>query len=368
MARIYRKGRDGIYYAWGFLDDGARWTKSTGTRKKREAERIAVELERDAQRAADEAAHQAASLGWALAALVRSLEVGGKASGTIRNVRVKAGHLVRVLGTNLDVRELEPPQGIAHIAEYVARRVEEGAARSTVAVEVSVLRMSLRVAARAGKYRGDTRLLSVHELRGAHKPRKRWLTPADARALVAETPPQWRDHVEVYIGTGARRMELYGITAADIDEAGNRVHIRGTKTMQADRWVPMAPRVREILTTRAEARPEGRLFPEWTRAHLDIPDICARAGFERCTVSDLRRTFASMLLSEGVSPSVLKELMGHATTKQIDLVYGHASEDAKQAAMAKHPTAGSGSGAVADSEVRGTKKGTKGTGPPRKKR
>jgi integrase len=366
VARVFRKGRDGIYYAWGFLADGTRWTKSTGKRKKREADREAVELERDAQRRADEAAHQAASLGWAVAALLQSFRAGGKADSTIASVRVKGGHLVRVLGSDLDVRELEPPHGIDRIAKYVADRVDEGAARSTVAVEVGVLRMALRVAARAGKYRGDTRALSIHELRGAHKPRKRWLTADEARALVKATPPQWRDHVEMYIGTGARRRELYRVTAADVDLAGNRLHIRGTKTASSDRWVPMAPRVREIVVARMKDRPTGQLLPTWTRVHLDLPDICATADIERCSASDLRRTFASMLLSEGVAPGVLKELLGHSTTKMIDLVYGHASEAARQAAVLKHPTAKRakrrGSRAEADSTARGSTKGTKGTG------
>jgi integrase len=287
-------------------------------------------------------------------------------------VRVKGGHLVRVLGAGLDVRALEPPHGEELVSKYVSDRVAEGAARSTVAVEVGVLRMALRVAARAGKYRADPRLLSSRELRGAHKPRKRWLTAAEATALVTATPPQWRDHVEMYIGTGARRRELYRITAADVDLAGNRLHIRGTKTAGSDRWVPMAPRVREIVEARLRERPTGQLLPTWTRVHNDLRAICEDAEIERCTASDLRRTFASMLLSEGVSPGVLKELLGHSTTKMIDLVYGHASEAARQAAVLKHPTASRpkrrGSGTEADSAVRGSTKGTKGIGKRKRKR
>lgn len=340
MARLFRKGRDGIHYAWGYLRDGTRWTRSTGTREKRAAARIAAAFELDAQREADAAANQAASLGWALSALLQSQRTGGKAAGTIRNTEVKSGHLVRLLGTNLPIAALEPPDGIVRIASYVADRVGEGAMRSTIAIEVSVLRMALRVAARGGHYRGDTALLSVRELRGAHKPRRRRLTHKQALAVIAETPPQWRDHVETYVGTGVRRMELYAITAADLDLPGNRLHVRGTKTELADRWVPMAPRVREILIRRALEHPSGPLFREWKRQHLDLADICARADVERCTTSDLRRTFASMLLSAGVSASVLKELLGHSTTKQIDLVYGHASDEAKQQAVLLHPTAG----------------------------
>ena len=82
-------------------------------------------------------------------------------------------------------------------------------------------------------------------------------------------------------------------------------------------------------------------------------------------MSDLRRTFASLMLSAGVSSSVLKELMGHTTTKQIDLVYGHATEEARQSAVAAHPLAGgrakSGSRAVAASKQTRATRGTDGT-------
>lgn len=343
MARIFRKGRDGIYYAWGTLRDGTRWTRSTRTRKKREAERRAVDLGRDAQAEADDAAREATSLEWALTMLIKSQTIGGKAPSTIRSTKVKAGHLMRILGANLPLDAFLPPKGNALIASYVARRCgpPEEVMRSTVAIEVSVLKMALRVAARAGRYSGDTSLLQVRELRGAHQPRRTRLSPQHAAAVVAATPPQWREHVEVYVGTGVRRMELYAITAADVNsKKPGFVWIEGTKTQLARRFVPMTPRVREILERRAKETPRGPLFREWKRQHLDLADICKRAEVERCTTSDLRRTFASMLLSAGVSASVLKEIMGHSTTKQIDLVYGIASDDAKLAAVALHPTAG----------------------------
>jgi integrase len=294
-----------------------------------------------------------------MTALLDTMRAGGKAPGTIRNTEVKVGHLARLLGAGLDLRELEPPQGIARIAEYVRERVEEGAMRSTIAIEVSILKMALRVAARSGRYRGDTRVLSVVELRGAHRPRRSWAPPLEARQLIVATPPQWRDHVETYLGTGVRRMELYRIEASDIDRERNLVHVRGTKTERADRWLPMSPRVREILLARAEAHPAGPLFNEWTRAHNDLRAICERASIPRLSVSDLRRTFASLLLSAGVSPSVLKELLGHATTRQIDLVYGHASEESKQAAVMLNPLAGEGSRVSADGPGAGGTSGEK---------
>jgi integrase len=380
VAKLFRKGRDGILYAWGWLPDGTRWTRSTGTTKQRDAARRAAELEAECRAEADRAAVEDASLGAAMSGLYESMRIGGKAPATVRNVESKGGQVLRILGVNRKLSTLEPPQGCEVLSAYVRQRASEEVQkpddegkprytqRSTIASELAILFMALNRAARHGKFRGPVRALAVPELRGAHKPRKSWRTIEESKRLIAETPAQWRDHVEVYIGTGARRMELYRITAADIDAETNRVHIRGTKTEQADRWVPMTPRVREILTRRAEARPTGRLFNEWTRAHLDLAAICERAKVPYTMVSDLRRTFASLLLSAGVSSSVLKELMGHTTTKQIDLVYGHASEEARQGATMRHPLADSGSRAEAVTRKRVAKKTTPGTGKPPRSR
>lgn len=356
MARIYRKGRDGIYFAYWFVN-GKRVTRSTGTRRKRDAQSLGDELERAGRLEADQAAHRDATLGWTMMRLVESLRMGGRAPATIVNTATKARHVVTYFGAELSISAFEPPEGVARLREYVAARVNAGAARSTIAIETNVLKMALGLAAREGRWRGNTRSLSVSELRGAHKPRRQWLTADEARKLIAETPPQWRDHVEVYIGLGVRRMELYRIEARDLDLRGNRVHVRGTKTERADRWLPLSPRVKKILAARAKARPEGRLFPEWTRAHNDLRDICERAELPATSVSDLRRTFASLMLSAGVSSSVLKELMGHTTTRQIDVVYGHATEEARQKALSAHPLA-RGSKMVAQP---GRKRATRGT-------
>lgn len=324
MAKLYPKR--GIFYAWGYLPSGERWIESTRTRSKREAERVAVDLERDVRLRADRAAREGGSLGWALRALVDSLKAGGKAAGTIVNTDIKARHLIRVLGAELPLTSLEPPQGRSVIAEYVKARVGD-AARSTIAVEVNVLRMALRVAAREGRYHGDTRQLSVTELRGAHRPRKRWLTKAEARKAIALTPPQWRNHVIAYLGLGVRREELYQLA----EVADGRVHVKGTKTHGADRWVPVPKHVAPLL------RGAPPYFRPWTRISADLAKVAKDAGIEHFTVSDLRRTYTSWLLSEGVSLGVLKELLGHTSTRQIELVYGHASEASLRDAVSRLP-------------------------------
>jgi integrase len=342
MARLYRKR--GIWYAWGILAGGERWALSTRTKDKRQAQRAGRDIERDVLRAAGVSARASTSLTAAFEALDKSQRARELAPGSLRSAAQHAGHLVRLLGADRDIATFMPPLGLEVLRGYVAARVAEGTKRSTAAAEISTLKQALRTMAREGRWPGDTRLLVIDELRKAHRPRKTRHTPEQAARMLAKIPPQWREHAETYLQTGVRRMELYTLTASDVDRAGNRVHVRGTKTELADRWIPMTARVRAILTARAKAHPTGPLFNEWTRALPDLAAACVLAKVPKVTVTDLRRTFASSLLSAGVSASVLKEILGHSTTKQIDITYGHASDDAKQAAVDRLP----GSRAVAD--------------------
>jgi integrase len=59
------------------------------------------------------------------------------------------------------------------------------------------------------------------------------------------------------------------------------------------------------------------------------------AGVRRVTFHELRHTCNSLLLSEGVSPVVMKEMLGHTSTRMTLDVYGHAPSGAHRAAAQK---------------------------------
>src|ERR1043165_4879300 len=63
-----------------------------------------------------------------------------------------------------------------------------------------------------------------------------------------------------------------------------------------------------------------------------------RARFPRVTPNDLRRTFASWLIQGGVSNRIVADLLGHASTRMVDLVYGHLDDATRRAAIARLPS------------------------------
>jgi integrase len=329
---FYRKR--GIWYVWGLKASGERWVRSTRTKDYREAERRARDIRKEVLSAPDLSAQASQTLEDALAELYDGLKRAKRKPGTIRSAVQRGGHLVRVLGKHLDiaafgVHEKREPL----LRGYIATRLDDGSKHSTIAAEIAALKQALIRAARAGLWRGVARDLMPEELKGAHVPRTTWHTQEQARRMVAKLRPQWQEHAETYLETGVRRMELYTIEATSIDYDGNRVKVMGTKTKKAERWLPMSPRVRTILTRRAKETPEGPLFREWTHVLPDLRQACERAKVPVVTVTDLRRTFASTLLNLGVTASVLKEILGHTTTKQIDIVYGQIGDVAKQEAI-----------------------------------
>ena len=89
------------------------------------------------------------------------------------------------------------------------------------------------------------------------------------------------------------------------------------------------------MVTWLEERPEkqGRLVRRWINPHLTIGKACVRAGIPHCTAHDFRRTFASKLKQRGVDSMVVARLLGHTTSRLVDMVYGHLDLGALRGAM-----------------------------------
>jgi integrase len=65
----------------------------------------------------------------------------------------------------------------------------------------------------------------------------------------------------------------------------------------------------------------------------DLGDACNRAGIDPVSPNNLRRTYASWLKQRGVDSAVVAKLLGHTSTRMVDLVYGHLADDTLAAAV-----------------------------------
>lgn len=303
-----------------FYVDGRRVRVSTGCRDRKAAELRARELER---RAVDpsHAAENTATLGSALEAVLPDRAAKGRAEGTITMYRRKAGHLVRLLGAELPLARVDA----AAVDRFVEQRLAEGAARSTIHKELTTLRVALKIALRRGLWTGRIEATMPEGFSLEYVPKQRALTRVEYEKLVLALRPDRARHVAFIIGTGARWIESVRAVKSDVTEAS--VFLRGSKTHNAARTVPLVGFMRELV---AASRPP---FAPWSSVRRDLAAACARARIAPVTPNDLRRTCATWLRAAGVEPSLIAVVLGHRDSRMVERVYGRIPTDALRAAL-----------------------------------
>ena len=344
MGKIYKRG--GTYYADYFDRHGRRQQKSTRT-----CDRVvAKEKLRDLELATtNRGAHSTQTLDDALTYFV-AIGCAAKPDATRSCYEQKARHLSRVMGS-LKLSEFDQRPGREHVDRYIAQRLkDEGAAKHSVHKELVVLRGALKSAQERGL--GATLVDSVPPFSADYVPRDVHLSPEQfmllTEQLVAPLPPNpsaatiavWQQrktrrtlYCLLIAFTSARRGELAQLRWEDIDLHRGVIRIPKGKTVKRD--VKISPVLRPWLE--ALDAGTGPVTEPWGNVGRDLPDACARAGVPRCTPNDLRRTFATWLVNEDVPLQQVAKLMGHKSTRMVDLVYGHLTNETLDRAIDRLP-------------------------------
>ncbi len=333
--RLYLRG--GTYWARVADANGRIRRVSTHCRDLKAAEVKARELEREG--ATSEAARAArTTLGDACAGLIASLELHKRSENTLKVQRNRVKHLRKVLGADRMIATLKRED----FEKYWAKREADGVAGSTRAAELETLRSALRWAAEHGKYTGDVRRIWPGKLvEGAHVVRNDWLTLPQVKALLAVAHahlPHRAEYLDAYLGTGVRASELYAIEARHLDPTMKAVWVEGTKTAGARRWVPVGEATWTLLVRRSEATRVGPLFPNWSGSWVQFHKWADDAKIPRFSHNTLRRTYTSLLCSEGVPLKPLSKLLGHSTTAMVEAVYANVSPESLRGVVDRLPS------------------------------
>ena len=329
--RLFKRGKIWFLY---FYEAGVRIQRSTRCTDRKAAEIVARRLERDAADP-DHAAARNATLGQALKALVDHREelarVGKRSVATASFYRDKVGHWTRLLETNdrgeyaaFVLRDLRAH----HVDGYISRRRAEGVSEHTIAKELTALRAALKLAKRAGLWRGDPAEVCPIAFAPEYKPRERALRETEVDALIAALPPDRAARVAFIVATSACWSETEHARRGDAMRDLSQVLIRGTKRRARLRHVPVVSALQRRLLAFAleHAGGEGEaLFAPWSNVRRDLTDACVRAGIERCSPNDLRRTCATLLRAAGARVDDLAPLMGHADSRMLVQVYARLS-------------------------------------------
>lgn len=330
--RLYQKKTGGTWYGWYYDAYGKQRSVCLKTKDKRAAQLALRRLEREAH-ASPGVSKDAAPrpLKHALAYLVEE-GTAGRSAATVEMWASKAGHLLRLLG-DVDIND---PKLYEHVNTYINTRIDEGAAPSTIAKELATLRAALKLA-----HKRRLMLLNpaavLPSFSAPYVPRDRYLTQAEFGRLLAQLGEERRLWVELAVYTGGRFSEIERLTWEDhVRLDAGWIVLPGSKTKKSRRTVPIPPPLMEALV--ASHRREGPVALPWKEnVRRDLAAAAKRAGIDRITPNDLRRTYASWMKQAGVDSKAVADLLGHTTTRMVDLVYGHLDDAAYRRAVAVLP-------------------------------
>lgn len=225
----------------------------------------------------------------------------------------------------------------------------------TRAIALNTIRNALKYAVECGILEELPRTRRVKDSTKRVSGRPVALLPEEVERILAEAASDAHRALYCYaLATGARKTEASSLAWEDIDWEANTAHVRGTKTAQADRVIPLPPMARRALEALWKQLGEPKVGPCFVYKGKAIGDwkkgfrqAAKRAGIERRVYPTLaRHTFCTLAAMNGVPKSATKEMMGHSSRSvMVDVAYDNPHPQMVADAMAAFdPLAKSGSG------------------------
>lgn len=331
--RLYKRGA--VWQCWFYDPAGVQVRRSTKCTDKRAAESVLKDFERQARdplyRAADT---QALTIAHALDKLVN--EGCNDLSHATRVMYFqKSGHLNRLLGARAVFLSK------AEVASYISTRRNEEAHPETIRKELVTLRRALQMV--------EAPIECIPKFKTRYVPRDTYLTLGEFQSLICHLEPARQLWTTMAVLTGGRDSEIDATGWENIDWIGRTVLLPGTKTQKSRRRVPLHPVLAAVLFVEWERRGRpsaGVIVGEWKNVRRDLECACdhafgvlieTRRATKRITPNDLRRTYASWLKQAGVDSFVVGQLLGHTTSRMVELVYGRIGQETLQNAVALLP-------------------------------
>lgn len=164
--------------------------------------------------------------------------------------------------------------------------------------------------------------------------RCRWLTVEEERRLMMASKPHQRPLIAFALDTGGRRGELLKLDWQNVDLERGFVTFLKTKNGE-DRTIRLTDRALQVLKD-LDPQESGPVFTYRGNAMTDVSTSFRkarkRAGLEDVRFHDLRHTFASRLVQQGVSLYEVMHLTGHKSFSMVQR-YAHLAPDFQERAI-----------------------------------
>jgi integrase len=196
---------------------------------------------------------------------------------------------------------------------------------------LSQLKAALNRAWREGHVSSDEAWRRVEPFENADAARVRYLSIAESKRLLNACEPDFRKMVRAALETGARYGELTRLEVSDFNPDTGTLAIRVSKTGKPRHVVLTddgADFFREVCMGRAGSelmflKANGST---WRKSHQLRPmaEACQRAKIDPPVgFHQLRHTWASLSVMNGVPLLVVAKNLGHTDTRMVEKHYGH---------------------------------------------
>jgi integrase len=166
--------------------------------------------------------------------------------------------------------------------------------------------------------------------------RLRYLTQQEMDPLVEACSPHLRPIVITALHTGMRKSEILGLKWQDVDFGAKIITLRRTKNNET-RVIPLNQILydelvqlpRQLHSAYIFCHADGERYDEVKRS---FKTACRNAGVTDFRFHDLRHTFASHLIMNGINLKSVQYLLGHKDIR-MTLRYAHLSGEHLQVAV-----------------------------------
>lgn len=358
-----------------FRDDNHTRREVTASGKTEAAARRALQAKviaaRDDYRGGDELLSSATKVAQAASVWLDWKDREGKSANTMRDYR---GYVRNsIVGSSIANLTLVQANDVARIEGWLTTIADErgpAAAKGSRKVLSGILALAERRGAIPSSVMHRVRTPGVkpgsagdrkcadpecdYECDKRHLDTRRAFTPAEAanvQDVADNAKADVGDLAAFLFGTGCRISEaLHCVSWADVDLDARTVHVRGTKTAQADRILSMSPDLAERLRDRADAHgTAGLVFGvtyfatkagqprDRNNVSRALRGVFAAAGVPWAGTHTFRRTVASWMDEHGCALAEIANQLGHADTNVTAGYLGRKTQPTRAADVMRLP-------------------------------